>query len=72
MKRIKCPHCGRGITPINQPKLFHNAMLHCENYGGSSYTFKCGQCRKKFTVYLDRKVVCCGVAKAKDAADLSY
>lgn len=66
---MKCPHCNK---TINEPLLYNNATTNCENYGSSSFVFKCKHCGKKYRVYLTRKVMMDKPVKAQDDADLSY
>jgi len=49
---MKCPHCHK--ADLNKHHIL--AANNTETYGSNSFTFKCGNCKKKYRAYHIRTV----------------
>lgn len=65
---MKCPHCQKNT----KTDYLENAVTNVENYGSSSFYFKCSKCKKKYKVYIQRKAVIHKPEKANSNVYLSY
>ena len=69
---IKCPHCNK----IQHDPLHSNAVTSAENYGSSTFVFRClnKKCKLKYSIYFQRmiKIDTSTACKVPEIADLSY
>ncbi len=65
---VICPHCNKN----HFQKDMYKAARNVENYGSKHFTFKCRKCKKKYTIYLERKIEVGKPYITSNSTDLSF